>query len=74
MCHVTDIFTAPSETKKQIITSRIILNESDLYYDLYTCTIYMPYCIKLHLLEKSQLDIKVHFVKQAILCRWTQVN
>lgn len=40
MCHVTDIFTAPSETKKQIITSRIILNESDLYYDLYTCTIY----------------------------------
>lgn len=61
MCHVTDIFTAPSETKKQIITSRIILNESDLYYDLYTCTIYV-------LLYKITLAGKIAAGYQSALC------
>lgn len=62
MCHVTDIFTAPSETKKQIITSRIILNESDLYYDLYTCTIYA-------LLYKITLAGKIAARYQSALCK-----
>lgn len=61
MCHVTDIFTAPFETKKQIITSRIILNESDLYYDLYTCTIYA-------LLYKITLAGKIAARYQSVLC------
>lgn len=63
MCHVTDIFTAPSETKKQIITSRIILNESDLYYDLYTCTIHVY-----ALLYKITLAGKIAARYQSALC------